>query len=284
MPVAAETHEQGVLVEQRDAARERMDFEPDLERPLNRQGDWDLALAAALAAHEQPVVPRVRPGTSEIPGAQAAQLGGAQPAVAQHPQQRVVALASQGAAVGDAQQVRVVAVGQRLRRPGLVTRHPHTVDLVLAPEIAGERPVIETYTREVAGAAGRPPRPPALARCRAKAAITSVSRSPTSGGRPSSPASQSPNAPKIAAYCRRVPADAARAAIRCASPNRLLFQPGRRRRRRRDRRGVGELVGDRAVDELKLHRRLGGGEQELLGLPHALVRLPIRETSHLGSR
>src|SRR5450755_2106189 len=41
------------------------------------------------------------------------------------------------------------------------------------------------------------------------------------GGRPSSEASQSPNARKIDAYCRRVLADAARAAIRSASPNRF---------------------------------------------------------------
>jgi hypothetical protein len=51
--------------------------------------------------------------------------------------------------------------------------------------------------------------------------MTSTSRSPTTGGRPSSPASQSPNARKIAPYCRRVLADAARAAIRSASPNRF---------------------------------------------------------------
>jgi hypothetical protein len=51
--------------------------------------------------------------------------------------------------------------------------------------------------------------------------LASVSKSPTTGGRPSSPASQSPNARKIEEYCRRVLADAARAAIRSASPNRF---------------------------------------------------------------
>ena len=48
-----------------------------------------------------------------------------------------------------------------------------------------------------------------------------------SGGRPSSPASQSPKARKIAAYCRRVLTDAARAATRSASPNKLRsWSPG----------------------------------------------------------
>jgi len=51
--------------------------------------------------------------------------------------------------------------------------------------------------------------------------MTSVSTSSTTGGRPSSPASQSPKVRKIARYCRRVLTDAARAAIRSASPNRL---------------------------------------------------------------
>ena len=83
------------------------------------------------------------------------------------------------------------------------------------------------------------------------------------GGRPSSPASQSPNARKIDAYCRRVLADAARPAIRSGLPEQVpLLHP--RRRRRRDHHDVGELVGDRAVDELELHRRLDGGEGELL--------------------
>jgi hypothetical protein len=57
--------------------------------------------------------------------------------------------------------------------------------------------------------------------------MTSASRSPTTGGRPSSEANQSPKARKIAAYCRRVLAVAARAAIRWASPNRLHSPSGR---------------------------------------------------------
>jgi hypothetical protein len=58
-------------------------------------------------------------------------------------------------------------------------------------------------------------------RCLRQAAIASASRSPTTGGRPSSAASQSPKDRKIDAYWRRVLAVAARAAIRSASPNRL---------------------------------------------------------------
>ena len=126
--VAAEAHEQRLLVEQPDAARERMDRRPGLERLLDGLGDGDLALAAALAVHVEPVVAGVRARTAQIAGPQAAQLGRAQPAVAEHPQQRVVALARDRAPVGDAQEVGVVGVGQRLRRPGLVpgTRTPST--------------------------------------------------------------------------------------------------------------------------------------------------------------
>jgi len=54
--VAAETHEQRLLVEQPDAASERMDGRPGLERLLDGLRDGDLALAAALAAHVQAVV------------------------------------------------------------------------------------------------------------------------------------------------------------------------------------------------------------------------------------
>jgi hypothetical protein len=44
--VAVEAHEQRLLIEQRGAARERMGFEPRLERLLHDQRDGDLALAA----------------------------------------------------------------------------------------------------------------------------------------------------------------------------------------------------------------------------------------------
>jgi hypothetical protein len=47
--MAAEAHEQRLLVEQADAARERMDCRPRLERLLNRFGNRDFALAPSLA-------------------------------------------------------------------------------------------------------------------------------------------------------------------------------------------------------------------------------------------
>ena len=47
--VAAEAREQRLLIEQSDAARERMDGRPGLERLLDGFGE-DLALAAGLAA------------------------------------------------------------------------------------------------------------------------------------------------------------------------------------------------------------------------------------------
>ena len=49
--VAAETHEQRLLVEKPDPAGERVDRGPGLERLLHGLGDWHLALATALAAH-----------------------------------------------------------------------------------------------------------------------------------------------------------------------------------------------------------------------------------------
>ncbi|MGA2930320.1 MAG: hypothetical protein ABSG43_30900 [Solirubrobacteraceae bacterium] len=56
--VAAEANEQGIRVEQRDAARERMDGRPHLERLLGGLGDRDLALAPALAVDERARRPR----------------------------------------------------------------------------------------------------------------------------------------------------------------------------------------------------------------------------------
>ena len=84
-------------------------------------------------------MPGVRTGTAEIARAEASELGGAKPAVAEHPQQGVVAFAGERAAIGDTEQVRVVGVGERLGRARLVPRDPHAVDLVLAAEVAGER-------------------------------------------------------------------------------------------------------------------------------------------------
>jgi hypothetical protein len=59
VPVAAQPDEQGMLVQQPDAAGEGMDLDPRLERLLHGQGHRHLALAPALAAHEQAIVPRV---------------------------------------------------------------------------------------------------------------------------------------------------------------------------------------------------------------------------------
>ena len=86
--MASQTHEQRLLLEQANAARERMHRRPRLEGLLDGQGHGDLALAAALAMDVQPVVAGVRPRTAQVAGPQAAQLGRAQPAVAEHPQDR----------------------------------------------------------------------------------------------------------------------------------------------------------------------------------------------------
>ncbi len=67
MSVAVAAHKQRLVVEQRDPAR--VDFEPGLERLLHGLRDGTLTLAAALAAHEQAIVPGVRPRAAEIPGA-----------------------------------------------------------------------------------------------------------------------------------------------------------------------------------------------------------------------
>jgi hypothetical protein len=57
--VTAEAHEQRVLVEQRDAARERMHRRPHLKRLLSGLGDGNLALAPTLPADKEAEVPRV---------------------------------------------------------------------------------------------------------------------------------------------------------------------------------------------------------------------------------
>ena len=65
------------------------------------------------------------------------------------------------APVGDAQEVGVVGVGERLRRPGLVSRHPHAVDRLLEAEAAGERADHRQSTRARSPAPpAAPPRPP----------------------------------------------------------------------------------------------------------------------------
>jgi hypothetical protein len=73
--VAAEAHEQRLLVKETDPAGDRMHFEPDLERLLDGLGHRDLALATALSAHVEPVVARVGARTAQVTGPQPAQLG-----------------------------------------------------------------------------------------------------------------------------------------------------------------------------------------------------------------
>ncbi len=87
----------------------------------------------------------------------------------------------------------------------------------------------------------------------------------------------SPNARKIAAYCRR---DAHGDPLGFSEQVPLLDLV---RRRRRDRHDIRELAGDHAVDELELHQRLARGEQQLQRLPHPLA-VCIRESSHSGLR
>jgi len=55
--VAADPHKQRVHVTQRDPPGELLHLHPRLDRVLHQLGDRDLPPPAALAAHEQPVVP-----------------------------------------------------------------------------------------------------------------------------------------------------------------------------------------------------------------------------------
>jgi hypothetical protein len=59
LSMTAQPDKQRLFVEEADAAGEGMDLQPRLKRLLHRQGHRNFALAAALAAHEQPIVPRV---------------------------------------------------------------------------------------------------------------------------------------------------------------------------------------------------------------------------------
>ena len=73
MGVAAEADKQGVLIEQRHATRDGVDRGPDVERLQGSMGDGNLALAPALVADEQAIVPGVGARPAEIPGAQASE-------------------------------------------------------------------------------------------------------------------------------------------------------------------------------------------------------------------
>jgi hypothetical protein len=85
--VAAEPHEERVLVAQGPLG-ERVDPGPCIDRVLHEVGDRHLAFAAALAVHVEPVVAGVRSRAPQILSAESAQLGRAQPAVAQDAQYR----------------------------------------------------------------------------------------------------------------------------------------------------------------------------------------------------
>jgi hypothetical protein len=109
--VAAESHEQGLLVAQPAAAGEPVRREPRLERGERLLGDRDLAFGAALAADVEAAVAGVRSRGAQVARLELAQLRRAEAAVAQDAQQRIVAPAGRGPAIGDAQQVVVLEVG-----------------------------------------------------------------------------------------------------------------------------------------------------------------------------
>ena len=90
-------------------------------------------------------MPGVGPRTAQTPRPQAAQLGRANPQSPKHPQQCVVALAGDRAAVGDAQQVAMVGIGERLRPPGLVPRHPHPSTASSRPSSHASALIIDRY-------------------------------------------------------------------------------------------------------------------------------------------
>ena len=180
---------------------------------------------------------------AQIPGAQAAQLGRAQPAVAEDAQQRVVALAGDRAPVGDAQEVGVVGVGERLRRPGLVPRDAHALDGLVQTELAGQR----ADHRQIHAHGRRRRRPAAAATAtwpgggRRRRSRRRRDRRPPAGGRARRPASRRRRgrSPRTAAACSPSPPGR-----RSARPRRTGCAPGARddgrrgggeARRRRDR-------------------------------------------------
>jgi hypothetical protein len=137
-------------------------------------------------------------------------------------QQPVVALARDRAPVRDAQQVRVVGVGERLRRPGLVPRHPHARGRVLEAEIAREgsdHRQIHPHRRRRRGSSTAPTGPGQVPTVGGDYVGVEIAddRSGARARRPASPRRYG-GSPRTAAG---VLADAARAAIRSASANRL---------------------------------------------------------------
>jgi hypothetical protein len=71
--VAAEAHEERLIVEQRDGPRQRVDFQPGIERLLDGLGNGNLPLTATLAANVQAVMPGVGARTAQVPATQTAQ-------------------------------------------------------------------------------------------------------------------------------------------------------------------------------------------------------------------
>jgi hypothetical protein len=137
--------------------------QPGLERGLGRFRDRYFAFSAALAAHEQPQVPGVSARAAQVAGDEAAQLGRAQSAVAEHAQQRVVALAASRAPIPDAQHVLVFHLAQGFGRAGLVARHLHASGDVVAAELARR---CGAWRAPPARHCGRPRFRPSADRCR----------------------------------------------------------------------------------------------------------------------
>ena len=155
--MAAEAHEHWLLVEQPDTPRDRMDRRPRLNRLLHGLGHGDLTFTPTFPSHIETMVASVRARAAQVPSPQPAQLGGPQAAVAEDTQEGVVALAGDGAPVGNAQEVGVVGVDERLRRPRLVTRDAHTGGCVVKAELAGqgaEHRQVDAHGRRRCGAAG----------------------------------------------------------------------------------------------------------------------------------
>jgi hypothetical protein len=113
--------------------------QPRVERLVGSGGDRDLAFDVALAANEEVVMSAVGARPADRAHRERAQLGVAQPAVAQQPQQRVVALADDRAAIWCANQVAVLDRGEGLRWADAMRRYAHVGGLVVAAELGQQR-------------------------------------------------------------------------------------------------------------------------------------------------
>ena len=189
-----------------------MRAQPRLQRRERRRGDRDLALDVALAPDEQVVVRAVGARPADRADRQRAQLGVSQPAVAHQPQQRVVALADQRAAI------RARACRLPYSTADKVSGGPTRCDGTRTSAASPSRPScvssarsIVICTRRVAGDAGPPPRPPRCSRhgCRRRSRRRSCR--PTTGARPSSSRARRRIACRSQPYCLALDALAARA-------------------------------------------------------------------------